>query len=582
MNAIPASASPVVRPDTQPIAEAVNARVVALMRCLLALSALVIAHIEAYSASAGGAIYVLLGYCAYSLTLFIFMHQRALPLPLRGQHWADVAFFVVLVSLTGGTSSPFYHFFFFAILVASFSRGAREGFAVTLVSVALFSSVGLVATPVQPRVELDRAVGRALYLFLLGYMIAYWGGHECALRRRLGLLREISSIANARLGIEHAITQGLRRLADYFEAESALLVLPKPGPHTRLVYRVDRVKQLAAPLPDDIGAGLVKPLLSLPTQLRAFYGGPAWRFAGTRRFAGWEPGEERCAKALGSSCAELADLLDTRSFATAPYQHADGSFGRIYLIAPRRRMDAEVDTGFLAQAADQMANTVNSVLLLEQLTAKAAEEERSKISRDIHDTNLQAYIGLKLGLEALHRSIAADSPAAARVKELLDMATLTIEDLRTYVSRLRESDAAQAAPQLLNLLDEQARRYRDYHGIDVTLKCTAPKQHLNERISTEACRIVSEALSNVLRHTRAKHAYVDVRCEGDALCIEVANDASAERGTAPFVPRSISERTLALGGKVQVRLNREGRDVVRASIPLPAKRAGNAGIRPAA
>jgi signal transduction histidine kinase len=178
--------------------------------------------------------------------------------------------------------------------------------------------------------------------------------------------------------------------------------------------------------------------------------------------------------------------------------------------------------------------------------------------------------------------MAADSPAAARVKELLDMATLTIEDLRTYVSRLRENDAPQAGPQLLHQLGEQARRYRDYHGIDVALKCSAPKHHLNERISTEACRIVSEALSNVLRHTRAKHAYVDVRCEDGALCIEVANDASAERGTAPFVPRSISERALALGGKVQVRLNKEGRDVVRASIPLPARRAGAAEIRPAA
>ena len=161
------------------------------------------------------------------------------------------------------------------------------------------------------------------------------------------------------------------------------------------------------------------------------------------------------------------------------------------------------------------------------------------------------------------------------------MATVTIDDLRTYVGRLRASGAAQAGPLLLHELDEQVRRYRDYHGIDVALSCTAPA-HLNERIGTEAYKIVSEALSNVLRHTRAKHAYVDVHCEEDALSIEVANDAPSERTTAPFVPRSISERALALGGKVQVRLNKEGRDVVRASIPLPARRAGAAASRNAA
>jgi signal transduction histidine kinase len=529
---------------------------------------MLIAQVDPKAAPSHAASLVLLGYCAYSITLYIFLHQRHLMLPLRAQPWLDVAFFVTLVALTGGTSSAFYHLFLFAILVASFSRGAREGFAVTLVSVALFATVGLATAPVWPQAELDRALSRAIYLFLLGYMIAYWGGHEFALRRRLNLLREISNIANARLGIEQAAAHNLRRLIDFFSARSALLVLPKPGARTQLIYRVDLVKGLAELPPDEVSEALARPLLSLPPGVHAFVDAmPLWSRGRPRRFIAWEAERVRCARGLRTRCLELAELLEARTFATVPYEHADGRVGRLYLVDPRQRL-SEADVAFLAQVVSQIAITVSNVMLVDELATRAAQEERSRISRDIHDTNLQAYIGLKLALEALYRDLKIDSPAAAaRVRELLDMASLTVDDLRRYVSRLRTSSSPRGEERLAAALGEQARRYRDFHGIDVALKCDAPEK-LDERIGAEACRIVNEALSNVLRHTSAKHAYVDVRSADGALAIEIGNACTT--GTPPFVPRSITERTVALGGKVQVRLNEEGHDVVQAVIPLVA------------
>ena len=584
MSLKPASVSPAVRPDSQPVAEAVDARVVGVMRCLLALAALLIVQVSPQVAPSRPANYVLLGYCAYSITLYIFLHQRHPVLPLRGQHWLDVAFFVAMVALTGGTSSTFYHLFLFAVLVASFSRGAREGLAVTLVSVALFATVGLAVAPPWPQAELDRAVGRAIYLFLLGYMIAYWGGHEFALRRKLHLLRQISSIANARLGVDAAAADGLRRLVEFFRAESALLVLTKPRSQARPIYRVDRGREPIEFPPDDISHEMVKPLVALPPKLHAFYNAaPAWLRGGSAAFIAWEPGSDSCPPDLKRQCAELAELLEAPAFATVPYSHADGTPGRVYIVSPRERV-TEADMVFLAQAVDQMMSSVSNVMLLEELGAQAAQDERSKISRDIHDTNLQAHIGLKLGLEALYRDLRGSAPAAAgRVKELLDIADLTVEDLRRYVRGLSATRAGQYDTKLASNLNEQARRYRDYHGIDVVLKCDAPEQ-MSQTTGAEACHIVSEALSNVLRHTTAKHAYVDVRCEGASLAIEIGNVASPEQATVPFVPRSISERALALGGQVQVRLNKEGHDIVRATIPLRPNRGarGAQAARPAA
>ena len=64
----------------------------------------------------------------------------------------------------------------------------------------------------------------------------------------------------------------------------------------------------------------------------------------------------------------------------------------------------------------------------------------------------------------------------------------------------------------------------------------------------------------------------------DSLAIEVGNDASPEIPTRPFMPRSITERTMALGGRVQVNLNNAGHDVVKVTIPLVAQK--DTGARP--
>ena len=55
------------------------------------------------------------------------------------------------------------------------------------------------------------------------------------------------------------------------------------------------------------------------------------------------------------------------------------------------------------------------------------------------------------------------------------------------------------------------------------------------------------------------------------MAIEVGNDSPLDSSTAPFMPRSIAERAMSLGGRVQVRLNNGGHDVVRVTMPLNAR-----------
>lgn len=129
--------------------ETVDARMLALTRCVLAFTALAIIWIDpseprrlvelTYTSLAV--------YCIYSAVLALISYRRDWPAPKRAFHWADILFYAYLVALTEGTSSIFFYFFFFAILVASFSWGFREGLAVTVVSFILFTTVGLTFAP---------------------------------------------------------------------------------------------------------------------------------------------------------------------------------------------------------------------------------------------------------------------------------------------------------------------------------------------------------------------------------------------------------------------------------------------------
>src|ERR1044072_3403462 len=109
--------------------ESVDERLVNFTRIVLALSALIIIYVDpsepdrlvriTYSTLA---LYTVYSASAYFLSLRRESAFRDIPL-----YWIDVAWYVVLISLSSGTNSLFFFFFFFAILVASFRAGSTAG-----------------------------------------------------------------------------------------------------------------------------------------------------------------------------------------------------------------------------------------------------------------------------------------------------------------------------------------------------------------------------------------------------------------------------------------------------------------------
>jgi signal transduction histidine kinase len=225
------------------------------------------------------------------------------------------------------------------------------------------------------------------------------------------------------------------------------------------------------------------------------------------------------------------------------------------------------DIEFLAQASAAMATVVENMNLIDGLLSRASDDERRKISRDLHDTTIQPYIGLKLALEALQREAGADHRLGQRLSELTEMTAMTIRDLRGYAASLREA-ASMPGESLVEAIRRQAERLEQFYGVHVDIRAEISPR-LDGRMAAEAFQIVSEGLSNILRHTTAKTARASIRCDESNLLLEIANEApDGEGGAAGFTPRSINERTQALGGRMFVERGADGYTVVHVTIPL--------------
>ena len=188
-------------------------------------------------------------------------------------------------------------------------------------------------------------------------------------------------------------------------------------------------------------------------------------------------------------------------------------------------------------------------------TTNATMAIRHKISIDLHDSTIQPYIGLKLGLEALRRKIPEGSAIAAEVDELVIMAGESIAELRQYIVELKSQIKSQLKPQLGTSLVasvlEVAKKYQLRHGIQVAVNADT-KLNLSEHLSIEIYQLVCEGLSNIHRHTQAKQAEINLYCKNDQLVIEVINQDDSAEDFIHFKPRSMTERVTHLGGAIKV------------------------------
>jgi signal transduction histidine kinase len=228
-----------------------------------------------------------------------------------------------------------------------------------------------------------------------------------------------------------------------------------------------------------------------------------------------------------------------------------------------------VDLEFVAQWSAALGTLVDKARLSEELTARAADDERSSLSRDLHDTTIQPYIGLKLAVAALLHDAASDASLSRRIREILEMADSTIEDLRRYTVDLRTGRHARNEA-LKSSIERHVQQIERFYGLQVQVSATG-LDGIDAATASSAHRIVVEALNNVLRHTPSRGAWVTLTGGAGQLVVDVSNDTA---GAPPvqFMPWSIHDRASQTGGSVDVHVTADGRTHVTVALPSPERK----------
>lgn len=546
-----------------------DARSIALLRCMIAVTILLTTLVSSsepqWLINLTYASFTI--YCVYSLSVAVISYRFDWSEPHKALYWVDVFFFAWMIALTYTSSNSLYQCFFYPIFVASFTKGFREGFQVTFTAFVLLILIGIgfALTNGQFGSGHSNTLIRGDYLLVSGYMISYCGGYGGLFMRKLALLKEVNNLWHPRIGVDQVYGSNLDRLLEFFDGNMCTLVLLRPDPEPHYVmYTAYRDKPGQPVVQNNVSENVADTLLhNLPDTLSAHYHDPEGSW--WRKFRGhhaYDIVTGAKAKSFHGECAALANLLDTKAFATVPYMQRGSTTGRIFLTTDRGGFTSS-DIDFLSQASNAMSTVVESMYLVEELIDKAAEQERLSISRDLHDTTIQPYIGLKLALEALSREADEDNALSGRISELIDMAEMTVLDLRDYAATIK-GKVAIPGEAMIAAITTQAERLRRFYGVNVRINSDISKR-LKGRLAAEAFQIISEGLSNVLRHTEAKNAFVSVLCDGSELLLKIGNDMGDSK---EFTPRSISERVQTLNGRTYVEHRPDRYTVVVIMIPM--------------
>jgi signal transduction histidine kinase len=200
---------------------------------------------------------------------------------------------------------------------------------------------------------------------------------------------------------------------------------------------------------------------------------------------------------------------------------------------------------------------------------KAQEEERGRISRELHDETGQALMVLRFHLEMLSSDTRSEEQKS-KIQESLDLLDRTIEGLRRTIARLSPRVLDELG--LIAAIRRQAKLLEKHTGIRAHLDLPESVGVLDKDLEVASYRSVQEALHNVAKHSRAKKFGVQLTLKNNRLSIIIEDDGvgfllrtSQERG---FGLTGMRERTAALGGSMNVRSQLEKGTRIRLAFPI--------------
>ena len=314
-------------------------------------------------------------------------------------------------------------------------------------------------------------------------------------------------------------------------------------------------------------------------ELRMFHrdGTPFWARLETAAAHGGEGGpsvcrttvsditeQKRAEEVLAKASIELEKRVDDRT---------------AELLTANRLMKKMLDEG--KRAEEKLRNSRERLRNFSGRLQSLLEEERTRISREIHDELGQSLTALKLDLSLIRRKILSDGLAeeSGKVHEIEQSVSRIIRTVRKIATDLRPGILDELG--VVAAIEWVAKDFQRRTGIRCEVAGQEAENISDPVLSTAIFRIVQEALTNVSRYAAASKVKVSLERKGDTLVVEVRDNGIGIKDERIMDPKSlgligIRERVLMLGGEAQISGKPGEGTLVRVVLPMEEDASSNA------
>ncbi len=201
---------------------------------------------------------------------------------------------------------------------------------------------------------------------------------------------------------------------------------------------------------------------------------------------------------------------ETQSELAVPMKVKEKIIGVINVESDRLDAFDQSDLGVLQSLAHQAAIAIENARLYEQAQRLAVMEERQRLARELHDAVTQTLFSASLIAEALPNLWESD-PEEGRelLAELRQLSRGALAEMRTLLLELRPATLIEA--NLADLLHQLGEAVTGRTGIPVSVSIET-ECAFSPDVHVAFYRIVQEALNNVVKHSRASHVAIRLRC----------------------------------------------------------------------
>src|ERR1039458_7950786 len=224
---------------------------------------------------------------------------------------------------------------------------------------------------------------------------------------------------------------------------------------------------------------------------------------------------------------------------------------------------------------DQSRDMQEQLRLLSRQVLSTQEEERKKISRELHDVIAQTLTGINVRLAALKKEGTSNSRGLERgIARTQRLVQQSVDIVHQFARKLRPTMLDDLG--LIPALHTFMKQFRAETGIRVSLSVFAAVEHLHGDKRIVLYRVAQEALPNVARHARASQVEVKLQKTGEAICMTITDDGKgfqtervvrAEQGKRLGL-LGMRERLEIVGGRFAVTSAPGKGTTVLAQIPL--------------